>query len=346
VSVLLVDWLGRGGIAQTTEAWVAELRSQGAEVAVATRAGRELADQPGDVVASPDRGGAVLSHARLARRAARAIEERRPATVVVQNYVLAPLERPVYRAARSVHARVVVVVHDHRLHSPLAGTRAGLRGALRDADAVVAHTRFVADAVRSYSDRGEVVVVPHPVAVGMLDRPRPPEPPLRAGGTGERLAVHFGVLKRGYKGTATVAALARGGVPGWRLAALGSGAPTDVPGLVAVPGYVPTGTLVAAVEQADVALLPYTLASQSGAVVLAQVLGTVPVASAVGGIPEQVADGVTGRLIPPGAPIEVWRAVLEELSDDGRRASIAAAAEASVWEGHRRFATAVADLVR
>ncbi len=65
-------------------------------------------------------------------------------------------------------------------------------------------------------------------------------------------------------------------------------------GVEAVTGFVDAGVLAAAVIQSDVTLLPYRFATQSGAVVLAQALGSLPVATAAGGIPEQIDDGVTG----------------------------------------------------
>jgi glycosyltransferase involved in cell wall biosynthesis len=49
------------------------------------------------------------------------------------------------------------------------------------------------------------------------------------------------------------------------------------------------------------------------------------VATAAGGIPEAVADGVTGRLVAPRDPQALARALAEVLCDDGRRAAWGAA---------------------
>jgi glycosyltransferase involved in cell wall biosynthesis len=62
----------------------------------------------------------------------------------------------------------------------------------------------------------------------------------------------------------------------------------------------------------------------------AMAVGTPVVASAVDGLPEVVRDGVTGRLVPPGAPDALAAAVLEVLS---RREEMGAAAR----EHARRF---------
>jgi glycosyltransferase involved in cell wall biosynthesis len=337
VSVVLVDWLGRGGIAQTSDAWVRELRGRGVDVTLVTRSERELA---GDVVA-PDRGGRVANHWRLARLAARTIAELRPSVVVVQNYVVPPLERRLYAAAREAGARVIVVVHDHRLHTRLAGTSAGLRASLRSADVLVAHTQFVAGEVARFVGRTDVEVVPLPVQVGMLAGPSVESPlPVDSG----LLALHFGVVKRRYKGSDVVLAMARAGVDGWRFAVLGTGAPED-PSVFSMGGFVETPVLVGAVRQSHATVLPYRLASQSGAVVLAQALGSVAVASSVGGIPDQIVDGVTGRLVPADASPSVWAGVLHELTDGDVRATIAGQARESVYEGHERFVKRIVELV-
>ena len=343
--VVLVDWLGRGGIAQTSEAWVMELGAAGAEVTVVTRPGRELAatGAAARVVTSHEGGGRIRSHMRVVAVAAETIREVQPNVVIVQNYVLPPLERPVYRAAAGVGARVISVVHDHRLHSLLAGNRAGLRSSLRQATAVVAHTRFVADAVAAFTGRHDLVVVPHPVQVGMIDQPS--STTLLSNPKDGLLALHFGVLKRGYKGTEMIERLATNGVPGWSFAVLGAGAPPARPGLQSVPGFVDAGDLIAVVRSSQATLLPYRMASQSGAVVLGQVLGSVPVASAVGGIPEQIEHGRTGLLLPPDARETAWQDALSSLSDDGVRAPMVEAARETAWKNHHEFVAAIKGLV-
>src|SRR5438132_410075 len=67
-------------------------------------------------------GGRISAHRAVVRAAVDAIDVHRPSCVVIQNYVLPPLEHAVHRAARRVGARVVVVVHDDRLHTWRAGT--------------------------------------------------------------------------------------------------------------------------------------------------------------------------------------------------------------------------------
>jgi glycosyltransferase involved in cell wall biosynthesis len=340
---LLVDWLGRGGIAQATEAWAIELGAHGHDVEVVTRPGRELGAGTVSVTASPERGHRLAAHRAVAQRAAERIRASSPDWVVVQNYVLPPLERPVFAAARAVGAKVVVVVHDHRLHTWRAGTAVGLASSLRSADVVVAHSEYVASSVR-HDGRRDVVVVPLPVPIGMLSRDGS-LPEVLDERVDARWCGHFGVVRRRYKGTELVEQLARDGVDGWRFAVLGAGARPG-PGVDAVPGYLDPGDLVAAVSATDATIAPYTHATQSAVVVLAHALGSVPVASSVGGIPEQISNGIDGLLVECDAEADVWRRALESLRDDDYRKELARAGEARAWADHAAFVTKITELLR
>jgi glycosyltransferase involved in cell wall biosynthesis len=326
---VVVDWLGRGGIAQTTPAWVRALERRGHAVTVVTRGGRELT---GPNVRSPHEGPhALVGHRRVARLAADTVDELDPEVVVVQNYVVPPLERPLDAALRRSNARTVLVVHDQRLHTRAAGTHAGLRRRLLAADAIVTHTRFVADAVTAATGRHDVTVLPLPV------------PDLGRGGrnllgpTPDRTAINFGIMNRRYKGGDVVCDLAAVGVPGWRFAIAGVGAPTDRPGVAAIDGFLPAPDLAATLAASAAAVLPYRAASQSAAVLLAQSLGVVPVVTAVGGLREQITHGVDGILLAPDAPLRSWSVALECVAADHDVLSHnaharAARAEASFWE--------------
>jgi glycosyltransferase involved in cell wall biosynthesis len=341
---LVVDWLGRGGIAQATEAWAIELGAHGHDVEVVTRLGRELGAGPVPVVASRARKGRLAAHRAVAVRAAQRVREVRPDWVVVQNYILPPFERPVFSAARAVGAKVAVVVHDDRLHTWRAGTSAGLARILRTADVVVVHSQHVANRIRREGRRDDLAVVPLPVPIGMLSHTgvRPAVLDDRADA---RWCGHFGVVHRRYKGTDVVEQLGLDGVGGWRFAVLGAGAQPHM-GISTLPGYLEPGELVAAVSATDATIAPYTHATQSAVVVLAHVLGSVPVASAVGGIPEQIAHGVDGVLVSPDSGVDAWRRALGDLRDDDYRKELAVAGESRAWADHGAFVTTITELLR
>lgn len=338
-SVLLVDWLGRGGIAQSTEAWQVELAEANIESAIVTRPGRELPTAVA-VGGRPARSR-LGQHQQVVRSAVRAIREMRPLVVVIQNHAIPPLEVAVDRAARGVGAAVVRVVHDHVLHSRSSGSQVGLARALQRADAVVAHSRFVG-AQLDAALRRQVDVLPLPLYSGVTSDERCLPDVLVGEGP---LALQFGVVKRAYKGTDVVLGLAEQGVGAWRFAIIGNGAPMSR-GVVSINRYLYSSELAAAVSAADVSLFPYTKATQSGGVLLAQTLGSVPIATAVGGLPEQIVDGVTGRLLPAGASTDSWGAVLSELAEPSRRRVLASAARASVIANHEEFRRAAVTLVR
>jgi len=102
-----------------------------------------------------------------------------------------------------------------------------------------------------------------------------------------------------------------------RVRFLGPGTRDDV---VTMFRAVDTALLTSAWEN-----LPHTLLEALAA-------GTPVIATAVGGIPEVVHDGVNGLLVPPGDVSAITTALERVLQDDALRASLAAAAAPSVAE--------------
>ena len=103
---------------------------------------------------------------------------------------------------------------------------------------------------------------------------------------------------------------------------------------VAVHGRIPPEQVPAALRRATAAVLPALWPENCPMSLLEAAACAVPaVASRVGGIPEIVADGVTGVLVPPGDPAAL-AAAMTGLADPVRSARLGTAARARVLAGH------------
>ncbi|MCR4295870.1 MAG: glycosyltransferase [Elusimicrobia bacterium] len=82
----------------------------------------------------------------------------------------------------------------------------------------------------------------------------------------------------------------------------------------------------------DIACLPSLWEGLPNTLLEAMALGLPVVASAVDGVPEVVANGKTGVLVPPAAPAALAKALKELADSPERRAALGAAAHAAVVE--------------
>jgi glycosyltransferase involved in cell wall biosynthesis len=78
----------------------------------------------------------------------------------------------------------------------------------------------------------------------------------------------------------------------------------------------------------DVSVLPSLSEGFPNSLVEAMAAGRPVVATRVGGVPDAVADGVTGLLVPPATPALLAAALAELLADPARRAAMGAAGSA------------------
>jgi glycosyltransferase involved in cell wall biosynthesis len=90
--------------------------------------------------------------------------------------------------------------------------------------------------------------------------------------------------------------------------------------LVTRLGTVDNSTLRRLYQEASLVVVPYVEASQSGVVQTAYAFGKPVVATTVGGLPEAVRDGVTGRLVPPRDHVALANAITELLLNPEARA--------------------------
>jgi glycosyltransferase involved in cell wall biosynthesis len=184
----------------------------------------------------------------------------------------------------------------------------------------------------------EVVVLPHPALAryarlaaraGLVRRPEGPP-----------RVLFFGRLMR-YKGLPTLVEAwpaVAASVPGAELRIAGSGpdAPWLARACAGLPGVRLEARRLADLEtaqaflDADLVVLPYHEASQSGVLALAAAFGRPVVASAVGDLAHTVATTGMGRLVPPADPTALAAALVTVLNDPEERARLArASAEAA-----------------
>lgn len=90
----------------------------------------------------------------------------------------------------------------------------------------------------------------------------------------------------------------------------------------------------ALVAQCTIAALASESEGIATSLIEAEAAGVPVVATAVGGVPEVVRDGLTGRLVPPADPRALADALVELLADPGRRAAMAEAARHAAAEFH------------
>lgn len=314
--VVIVDWLGRGGIAQTTEAWRRIGVDAGMDVRVISRPSEAIVGEVTVPKRFPGLPGAVDAHARLVRATQNVINTWRPHVMYLQNYWIPSLELMAVRTALSAGCSVVLALHNHKPHALRAGTAVGLRKLLRSVEVTICHSNYVAEMLDGAGSE-RPMTIDHPIQLGILDQPAAPIPEIRNQADDRPIAVLFGVLSRSYKGASETNRLGPLIRENWQLVAAGVGAGKVQEADVTVDRYMTEGELRWLVEASSVTLLPYRAATQSGAVVLGQRLGAPPVATQVGGIAEQISHRSTGLLMPPEADAAEWASALERIRSNG-----------------------------
>jgi len=102
-------------------------------------------------------------------------------------------------------------------------------------------------------------------------------------------------------------------------------------------GYIPNERVGIYFAAADVVVLPYVEASQSGVVTQAAEALVPSIVTRVGGLPEAVEDGVSGLVVPPGNAGALADALARVLGDpamgDRLRAGVAATRSRFSWDG-------------
>lgn len=243
-------------------------------------------------------------------------------------------------AARSAGCRVILHLHGsaydewYATRSPSA--RRKVRRLFQRADAVVAlgeyWRRFLIDAVAVPANR--VHVIPNGVAtVSQQGRPDAAGTPRIAamGLVGERkgtdvLIEALGMLKA--RGAAFHAVIGGNGDVDWARALAGkAGVAEDI----LFTGWIGADAVQAHLRESALFVLASRQENQPMSILEAMAWGLPVVSTAIGAIPEQVEDGVSGLLVAPGDAAALADAIGRLLEDAALRAAMGAA-------GHARFA--------
>jgi len=108
--------------------------------------------------------------------------------------------------------------------------------------------------------------------------------------------------------------------------------------------FVPDNEVAVYFRAADLVVLPYKSATQSGVIPIAYRCRRPVVATRVGGLPEAVEDGLSGWLVPPNNADELARAIccyFSELNTPDMEAGIETIAKRLTWE---RYVEVLSDL--
>jgi glycosyltransferase involved in cell wall biosynthesis len=254
-------------------------------------------------------------------------------------------------------APIVLTAHDILPREPHPGQLAAQRRVYERFDAIVVHSEHGRARLTDELgvDRARVHVIPHGALLPWGDRagasagedvPRKSGLPPELSG-GERRVVLFIGLLRPYKGIdLLLEAWHRGiddaelwvvGMPRMDISSLTDAAPANVR---FVPRFVPDETIDALMRRAELVVLPYREADQSGVAFTALGAGVPLLLSDVGGFPELARTGAA-RTFPAGDPAALREALQELLRDPAARAAMAERARAAAdgpysWESIAR----------
>ncbi len=222
---------------------------------------------------------------------------------------------------------LVLTAHDLLPREPRRGQLAAQRRLYGRFDAIVVHSRAgrtrLIDELGADPDR--VHVIPHGVLTHLAERSASEAPPPAPFETDKPVVLMFGLMRpykgidvlldawRGVGGQAPIedAELWIAGMPKTDISALRASAPA---GVRFDPRFIEDNELLAYFQRADLVVLPYLQADQSGVLFTALAFGKPLLLSDVGGFPE-MADTGAARIVPAGDAGALGHALRELLSD-------------------------------
>jgi glycosyltransferase involved in cell wall biosynthesis len=249
---------------------------------------------------------------------------------------------------------LVLTAHDVLPREPRPGQLRAQRRLYERFDAIVVHSQHGRRRLTQELEvpKERVHVIPHGafmhLARGASQRPAPPLPFQ----TGRRVVLCFGLM-RPYKGIEVLlqawkdpaaptgdAELWIAGMPRMDISALVASAPQ---GVRFVPRFIGDHELPAYFRRADLVVLPYLQADQSGVLFTALAFGKPLLLSDAGGFPEMAGTGAA-RIVPAGEAHALAVALRELLADPAALAHMGRCARAAAEGPHSWDAVARAHL--
>jgi glycosyltransferase involved in cell wall biosynthesis len=272
-------------------------------------------------------GGRLRSAAKLVQHVPDMLRYRRTArSADVVHFQWLPVQH-VDRNLLPSHRPLVLTAHDVLPREPRAGQLGAQRRLYDRFDAIVVHSEHgrarLIEELGADPDR--VHVIPHGVLAHLAERAAGEPAPSPSLETDKPVVLMFGLM-RPYKGIDVLLDAWRGmdgqapiedaelwivGMPRMDISALRASAPG---GVLFDPGFVDDAQLHAYFERADLVVLPYLQADQSGVLFTALAFGKPLLLSDVGGFPEMAASGAA-RIVPAGDARALGDALRELLAD-------------------------------
>jgi len=325
----------RGGIAQSTEILYHKLVERGHSVRLINFR-RQYPDLlfPGKTQYVSDPAGAsTIASERLLDsiapytwvKAARAIKSEQPDVLIFRYWMpfFAPMIGCICRLVRKRFSGRIVMICDNVIpHEPRPGDLALTRFAFKHVDHVILLSEYVKQDLLRLNPRADHDVVPHPVYESFGEAVDKQQAKQALGLSAERVVLFFGYV-RAYKGLDILLAAMPEILENQPLKLLIVGefydseekyrkqiASLGIREHVQIYSeFVPDNAVRRYFSAADVVVLPYKSATQSGIVQLAYHLNKPCIVTDVGGLSEVVLDGKTGYVVEPDNPKAVAEAV-------------------------------------
>jgi glycosyltransferase involved in cell wall biosynthesis len=253
-------------------------------------------------------------------------------------------------AARAGRRPLVLTAHDVLPREPRPGQLAAQRRLYERFDAIVVHSEHGRDRLIHELSAPEqrIHVIPHGAFMHLAEQPAACHPEDSPFQTDKRVVLCFGLM-RPYKGIDVLLDAWRGlaggldggierasspvedaelwiaGLPKMDISQLQAGAPA---GVRFVPRFIGDEELPAYFRRADLVVLPYRQADQSGVLFTALAFGKPLLLSDVGGFPEVAGTGAA-RIVPAGDAQALGAALRELLADRQALARMGANARAA-----------------